>query len=153
MLCRMFRTSVNVDPRPDQSLFGNEKERTASLTFLKKALKEFGIDTNHYLDSEIDDFIRRRDWLAHRMFIDPKSSKEETRAFQKRSLEELIINFNRLLSVFLAISKKVVENSGEIDPLPDGHIILKLCQPYEREASTLLASMMTRKPLPNSDGV
>jgi 5,10-methylene-tetrahydrofolate dehydrogenase/methenyl tetrahydrofolate cyclohydrolase len=53
MLCRMLDTSEDVEPKLCNRLFGNSKEKTASLQTLKRALKEFGIDAEHYLLSEL----------------------------------------------------------------------------------------------------
>jgi hypothetical protein len=68
-LCSMF-PDIPISTEINPILFGLSKERTPSVGFLLKALPKIGIDSSYYLSSEIDDFVKRRDWLAHRMFLD-----------------------------------------------------------------------------------
>lgn len=141
MLCGMFQTSVDVPPRSKSDLYGDTKERTASFPWLSKALAETGLVADHYLFPEINEVSRRRDWLAHRVFLESKSSRETTRDFQIEGLEELIVMAYRLLRVLYAVSQHVAEKIGGADPLPDGHVVERLTAPYLEEAEDILRSM------------
>jgi len=146
-LCRMFHTSTDVNPSSDSTLFGISRERTASLTRLKSALKELGINADHYLFPEIDDFVKRRDWVAHRSFIEIGKTRVSTREFQKASLNELIERALRLISVTLAVSQFVAAKNAGVKPLADSHIIKRLVGKHLAEAQLVLESMMVRKPV------
>jgi hypothetical protein len=143
-MCRMLSDNQKLDPKQDSSLFGNTKERTASLGTVRKALKAYGIDGRHYLNDEIIDFISRRDWLAHRMFIDLKGTKEQTMKFQKESLEELIERASRLLSVCTAVTRQITKDVSDISLLPTNDTISQLCYGYEDEANGILTAMMNK---------
>ena len=95
----MFQTSVDVSPRIKADIYGDSKERTASFQWLRKALAETGLVADHYLFPEIDEVVRRRDWLAHRVFLESTSSRQATRDFQIQGLEELSDMAYRLLRV------------------------------------------------------
>jgi hypothetical protein len=137
----MLQTSVDVSPKSRSDLYGNTKERTASFQYLRKALAETGIQADHYLFPEIDEVFRRRDWLAHRAFIDPASSRQATRDFQMQSLEELSHMAYRLLRVLYAVARHVAEKIGGVDPLPDDHVVSRLTDPYLVEADEIFRSM------------
>lgn len=146
MLCGMFQTSVDVFPRSKTDIYGDSKERTASFQWLRKALAETGIVADHYLFPEIDEVFRRRDWLAHRVFLESMSSRQATRDFQIQGLEELSVMACRLLRVLYAVAQHVAEMIGGVEPLPDGHIVGRLTAPYLEEAEEILRSM-TNQPL------
>lgn len=141
MLCGMFQTSVDVSPRSKPDIYGDSKERTASFQWLRKALAETGIEADHYLFPEIDEVFRRRDWLAHRVFLESMSSRQVTRDFQIQGLEELSAMAYRLLRVLYAVAQHVAEKIGGAEPLPDGHIVGRLTAPYLEEAEEILRSM------------
>jgi hypothetical protein len=143
MVCGMLQTSVDVSPKSRSDLYGNTKERTASFQYLRKALAETGIHADHYLFPEIDEVFRRRDWLAHRAFIDPASTRQATRDFQIQSLEELSDMAYRLLRVLYAVAQHVAEKIGGVDPLPDEHVVKRLTTPYLAEADEIFRSMTT----------
>jgi hypothetical protein len=141
MLCGKFQTKENLDPRPDSGLFGHSKEKTASLQTIRKALDEIGINADHYLIPEIDDFVKRRDWLAHRLFIDMNTTRAKTRNFQAVGLEELISQASRLIGVTLALSKHIAEKHPDVEALPVDHIVNRLTEPYSDEANAILNCM------------
>ena len=141
MICGMLQTSVDVSPKNNPAIYGDSKERTASFQWLRKALAETGIMADHYLFSEIDEVFRRRDWLAHRVFLESTSSRQATRGFQIQGLEELSVMAYRLLRVLYAVAQQVAERIGGADPLPDGHVVGRLTAPYLEEADEIFRSM------------
>lgn len=145
LMCRMLNSKVPLAPRHDLTLFGYTQERTASLKDIKKALNEFGIDASHYLFPEIEDFIKRRDWLAHRLYIDRAPTRAETRTFQKQGLDELIRRAFILLGVIIGVSKLIAEADPEIQPLPSDHMLSRLCKKHELESVQILELMKMRK--------
>jgi hypothetical protein len=145
MLCGMLQTSVDVSPRSNPEIYGNLKERTASFQWLRKALAETGIVADHYLFPEIDEVFRRRDWLAHRVFLESTSSRQTTREFQIQGLEELSVMAYRLFRVLYAVAQHVAERIGGADPLPDEHVVRRLTAPYLEEAEEILKSMTSRQ--------
>lgn len=142
MLCGMLQTSVDVSPKTRPDLYGNTKERTASFQNLSKALVETGLVADHYLFPEIEEVFRRRDWLAHRAFIDFADSRQATRDFQMQSLEELSHMAYRLLRVLYAVARHVAERIGGVDLLPDDHMVSRLTDPYLVEADEIFRSMI-----------
>jgi hypothetical protein len=108
-------------------------------------LAETGIVADHYLFPEIDEVFRRRDWLAHRVFLESTSSRQTTREFQIQGLEELSVMAYRLFRVLYAVAQHVAERIGGADPLPDEHVVRRLTAPYLEEAEEILKSMTSRQ--------
>jgi hypothetical protein len=144
LMCRMLSTAAALAPKADLSLFGLQKERTASLQTIQKELKRFGVDSEHYLNAEIDEFVKRRDWLAHRVYIDIATTREETRAIQKRCLEELNERAFILLGVIVGVTKLIAESQPDVERLPDHHLLSRLCKNQELESSRILKAMTKR---------
>lgn len=143
MLCGMLQTSVDVSPKSSSDIYGSSKERTASFQWLRKALAKTGIAADHYLFPEIDEVFRRRDWLAHRIFLESAPSRQAAREFQIQGLEELSVMAYRLLRVLYAVAQHVAQQIGGCDPLPDEHVVSRLTAPYLDEATEIFKAMTT----------
>lgn len=119
MICGMLQTSVDASPRCNPAIYGDSKARAASFQSLRKALAETGIMTDHYLFPELYEVFKRRDWLAHRVFLETTSSGQAIRDFQIQGLEELSVMANRLLCVLYAVALQVAKRIGGPNPLSD----------------------------------
>lgn len=138
----MLQSKFDLNPKSSSDIYGNSKERTASFRWLRKALAETGIAADHYLFPEIDEVFRRRDWLAHRIFLEVSDSRQSTREFQILGLEELIAKANRLFQVLYAVARHVAEKLGEVQSFPAEHLVSRLTAPYLKEAADIFDSMI-----------
>jgi hypothetical protein len=145
MLCQILNltgmTTSKTDPTPDNSLLGLAKARTPALRKLQAALSEVGISGEHDLATEIEDFIKFRDWLAHRMFIEIAETRSETRRFQNQTLDEWIEKGKRLLGKLHATSKHLAEKSLGEEDLPHPAYMAELAFPFLEDAKTLVSRM------------
>ncbi len=145
MLCQMLNlaglTSVKTNAIPSEELIGLEKAKTPALQKLKDALSEVGISGEQALATEIKEFIKFRDWLAHRMFIGIAETRSETRRFQNQTLDEGIEKGKCLLGKLLATSKHLAELSLGGEELPQSPHMAELSFPFLDNAKSLVAEM------------
>jgi hypothetical protein len=143
-LCSMF-PHVALDTRFDAEIFGMAKERTPSVRVLMKALDSVGVDPSDYLFPEIDDFSKRRDWLAHRMFLEFKQSVPETRQYQKKMLEEMADRGRRLIGVLAAVQYHIASSLGVASPIPEDNPVKGFVDRNLEEGRAILEQMLRKK--------
>lgn len=143
-LCRILNamrmTEKNEAPISDESLLGLEKVRTPALRKLKEVLSSVGVEKNHELAIEIESFVKFRDWLAHRMFIEIASSIEASRRFQDQTLDEGIEKGKAVTGMILATSKQLAESDSGKE-LPQTDIMAEMIAPNLERASSLITEM------------
>lgn len=130
-------SGVGTAPRKvANDLFGLMKNRTETWRKMREGLLKSGLDPDHEFVGQIDRIQKKRDWLAHRMYLDFLDSDQN----KMNWVYQQLLDFLDELRVFTRLTLRMIARLTGYPMNPDDPIA-KLTEDVDSRAMDILRSM------------